>query len=154
MLFAFKFLHMKNLSRSKYFILPLIVTAFLYSCNNSGNASKEEESEATEDTQNCYKYISGSDTITMKVITKDDRISGELNYNFYEKDKNTGTFRGEMQGNRLSVIYTFMSEGVESTREVIFLKKGDTYTEGYFLDGNHSIVDFPGKVVLREVTCE
>ncbi len=145
---------MKNFQIFQHLLLPLFITSILYSCNDSGNTAGEEESGASESTQNCYKYISGPDTISMKVILKDDRISGELIYNFYEKDKSIGTFRGEMQGNRLSVIYTFMSEGVESTREVIFQKKGDTYTEGYFLDGNHSIVDFPGKVVLREVACE
>ena len=36
-----------------------------------------------------------------------------------------------MRGDTLWGEYKYMSEGLESTREVVFLKKGDTFTEGY-----------------------
>jgi hypothetical protein len=67
----------------------------------------------------------------MKITEDNGVVSGTLVYNFFEKDKNTGTIKGEMKGDVLVAEYTFMSEGMESVRAVAFKKIGKNFMEGY-----------------------
>jgi hypothetical protein len=133
-------------------ILILMIPAFT-SCKNEANEA-EENTAAETAVHNCYQYVSKSDTIKMDITIEDNHVSGSLVYNFYEKDKNTGTIKGELRGDKLTAIYSFMSEGVKSTRQVIFQKNGEAFTEGYYVDGNYTITDFPGTVVLKKIQCE
>ena len=113
----------------------------------------------------CYSRIIKKDTISMSLnINGEELSSGELRYNFYEKDKNEGTLVGEIKGDTLFAEYTFMSEGVSSVRQVVFLKKGDAYIEGYgdLVDDNKGKVTFKdvkqlkfdSNAVLSKVNCE
>lgn len=58
-------------------------------------------------------------------------VTGTLMYNFYEKDKNTGTIEGKIDGDILFADYTFNSEGVKSVRPVAFKVTGNQFIEGY-----------------------
>jgi hypothetical protein len=58
-------------------------------------------------------------------------IKGSLAYHLFEKDRNVGRIEGKVKGNLLVADYTFMSEGVESVRQVVFKKEGNSYVEGY-----------------------
>ncbi len=120
-----------------------------------------EESKSYE----CYQAILRKDTILLTLNLKNGQLSsGNLIYNFYEKDKNQGTLVGELKGDTLFADYTFMSEGVSSVRQVAFLKKGDSYVEGFgdVVDDNKGKVTFKdkkqlkfdGNVVLSKVDCK
>ncbi|MDQ3142733.1 MAG: hypothetical protein M3Q56_10860 [Bacteroidota bacterium] len=97
----------------------------------------------------------------MKLTITANLVNGDLAYNFYEKDKSKGTLTGTMNGDTLFAQYTFMSEGMESVREVAFLKKGNDFVEGYgemdketgtkFLDKNN--IDFSGNSLLKQTSC-
>lgn len=137
----------------KNFVFVIIISQLLFSCKNSSDKSNAAGSEV-DVTSECYLYVSNSDSIKMEITITGKHISGNLVYEYYEKDKNTGTIEGELQGNRFTALYSFMSEGKRSTRQVIFQKNGETFTEGYYVDGNYTIVDFPGTVVLRKVECK
>ncbi len=85
-----------------------------------------------------------------------------LTHNFYEKDKNTGTIQGELKGDTLIADYSFVSEGVSSVREVVFLKKGSELVEGYgdadqvdnkLVFKNRSTLNFSG-ITLKPTACE
>jgi hypothetical protein len=52
-------------------------------------------------------------------------------FKFYEKDSNKGVIDGKLNGDTLLADYKFMSEGIQSTRQVIFLIKDSNATEGY-----------------------
>ncbi len=119
-----------------------------------------EELESKE----CYRAILKKDTISLTLNIKNGQLSsGNLSY-FYEKDKNEGTLAGEMKGDTLYADYTFMSEGTSSVREVVFLKKGDSYIEGFgdVIDDNKGKVTFKDKkelkfdenIVLSKVDCK
>lgn len=87
------------------------------------------------------------DTILMNLTMKGNQmLSGKLIYNFYEKDKNEGTLIGELKGDTLLADYTFMSEGISFVRQVVFLKKGNTYIEGY----GDVIEEASGKVAFKD----
>ena len=140
------------------------------------SCKKEKETEETpiapeeivvEETvsEECYSAIIKKDTISMSLKVKGNLIaSGKLSYKFFEKDKNEGTLVGEIKGDTLFAEYTFMSEGVSSIREVAFLKKGNTYVEGYgdVVDDNKGKatfkdtkqLKFEGNIVLSKVDCK
>lgn len=115
--------------------------------------------------EECYSVIIKKDTVSMSLNIKGNQIaSGKLTYNFFEKDKNQGTLVGEIKGDTLFAEYTFMSEGVSSIRQVAFLKKGNTYVEGYgdvVYDNKGKVtfkdpkqLKFEGNIVLSKVDCK
>jgi hypothetical protein len=84
-------------------------------------------------------------------------------YHYFEKDRNTGTLKGQMNGDTLFATYTFMSEGKESVRNVAFLKTENEMKEGYgnlnpasgepdFTD--KSAIKFDNKFVLKKTNCQ
>jgi len=112
----------------------------------------------------CYLAIIKKDTISLNLTVKDSSLEqGELHYNFFEKDKNQGTLSGTFKGDTLFADYTFMSEGKSSVREVVFLKKGNIFIEGYGdveeKDGKTVFKDkkklfFDSKIVLSKTDCK
>lgn len=147
-----------------------IALAFVVSCKKE---SKEEVVVPTVQDEmpveepaikECYSAIIKKDTISLKLTVKDSSLEeGQLHYNFFEKDKNHGTLAGTFKGDTLFADYTFMSEGKESVREVVFLKKGNIFIEGYGdveEKGNKTVFKdkkklfFDSKIVLSKSDCE
>ncbi len=84
-----------------------------------------------------------------------------MTYDYYQKDKSKGTIKGQLKSDTLFADYTFMSEGVESVREVVFIKIANGWVEGYGeiddKDGkvtfkDRSKITFDNNVVLQETT--
>ncbi len=95
----------------------------------------------------CYQSVHGKDTVSMTLIIKGDKLQyGNLSYNYFEKDDNEGTLVGAFRGDTLKAKYSFQSEGTMSVREVIFLKQGKNYLEGY----GPVQEDQDGKVVFKD----
>lgn len=154
----------------KAILLGIVFMIVLASCKKA--EEKEETSHAAAEivvdepvTQECYIAIIKKDTILMALNKKGGQLtSGKLSYNFYEKDKNAGALVGEIKGDTLFADYTFESEGVSSVRQVVFLKKGTSYVEGFgeiveddkgkvtFKDKKQ--LKFEGNVVLSAVDCK
>ena len=154
----------------KVILSGVVFMSVLISCKKE--IEMEEPATASEkiivtepESQECYRAIFKKDTISLTLNKKNGQISsGNLSYNFYEKDKNEGPLIGEMKADTLYADYTFMSEGTSSVREVAFLKKGDSYIEGFgdVVDDNKGKVifkdkkqlKFDGNVVLSKVDCK
>lgn len=142
-----------------------IVAIGILSCNNQQADENKNETQvpgSDTETATCYAYVNNKDTVLLHVYMKDKVITGELSYNFYEKDKNTGTIQGELKGDTLIADYSFVSEGVSSVREVVFLKKGSELVEGYcdadqvdnkLVFKNRSTLNFSG-ITLKPTACE
>ena len=103
----------------------LSLVTLLVSCNSQKSGEKQSS------LANCYSYASGGDTVTLKIIHVGESITGGLVYNFKEKDKNKGTILGTMSGDVLVADYTFISEDIQSVRQVAFKLEGDHFVEGY-----------------------
>lgn len=104
------------------------------SCKNNRNTTTMEEKVKEPKTPSefkCYQYSASKDTVTLKIIYVGNAITGTLVYNIYEKDKNKGTIQGKMEGDVLIADYTFMSEGVNSVRQIAFKRIGNDLIEGY-----------------------
>lgn len=153
----------------KVIIASVVLMGVFVSCKKEQTdekISEKPEAVAVEDavSEECYLGILKKDTISMSLNIKGNQVSsGKLSYKFFEKDKNEGTLNGEMKGDTLFADYTFMSEGVSSVRQVAFLKKGNTYTEGYgdIEESNGKVIfkntkqlKFDGKTVLSKVDCK
>jgi hypothetical protein len=100
--------------------------------------------------------------VFLSIFSQSKVITGSLVYNYYEKDKNSGTIKGNMYGDTLIADYIFNSEGITSTREVAFLKQQSAFIEGYgdmqeegdkMVFKNRSNLSFSGKP-LRMVNCK
>lgn len=133
--------------------------------NNDADTIKDYDtgtSSPAETISECYENINGKDTVFLSIFSQSKVITGSLVYNYYEKDKNSGTIKGNMYGDTLIADYIFNSEGVTSTREVAFLKRESAFIEGYgdmqeeggkMVFTNRSNLSFSGKP-LRMVNCK
>lgn len=123
-----------------------------------------EQPEVSIAAKDCYLFAKGKDTVRMTLVTANgNNVSGDLVYNLYEKDKNSGTVSGMFKGDTLYADYTFQSEGMSSVRETVFVKKGITLVEGFgeieekdnkqvFKD--KKALKFEGSIILNKVECE
>lgn len=154
----------------KLLILGIGILAFA-SCKEKVEEEKtvvtEQEMEQPEITiqdKECYLWTSkGNDTIKMSIVTANGgNVVGDLEYNFFEKDDNSGKVSGMIKGDTIYVTYNFQSEGMQSTRESAFLKKGNTLIEGFgeiVENGsnqtfkNKKTLKFDGSVTLNKVDC-
>ncbi len=159
-------------------ILPAGLLLILASCNNPEKEATSTQTTTVENTEvkvedtepvtapvtgeTCYGSKTGNSSVEMSLNVNGNMVTGNLNYLPEAKDKNMGTLKGKMMGDTLLADYTFMSEGVESVREVIFLKSGDGYKEGYgpAKDQNGKMIfedlkkiDFSQSVPLVKVDC-
>jgi len=163
--------HTQNTAYMKQNFSFIIVILLLFACNQPDTAGKhidtsetnteKQEAASTTETSNCYAYTNNKDSVLLHIDVKDKTVAGELTYNFYEKDKNTGTIQGVMSGDTIIADYSFVSEGVSSVREVVFLKKGNELLEGHgdadqvdnkMVFKDRSTLQFSG-LALKETAC-
>lgn len=133
-----KTLYMKQ-TQQLFRVFSILLTLFFLSCNNE----TEKESTATdtivvaptsvgEPAHFCYEFITNQDTVQLElVVGPDDMVSGDLLYQLAGKDRNKGTLKGIIHNDTILADYTFMSEGKQSVREITFLRKDSSLTEGY-----------------------
>jgi carbonic anhydrase len=125
----------------------LVVADFLLSCNDGSTKAPVAEKNAVDSaTAYCYYSIRNRDTVFLHINVAGNKVTGDLEYNLYEKDKNKGSIQGMLKGDTLIAEYTFLSEGIESVREVAFLKKGNDWVEGY-----GDIEEKNGRVVFKDI---
>ncbi|SHF77016.1 transposase [Pedobacter caeni] len=118
---------------------------------------------APENSSNCYLYAAKKDTASLKLHIKGEELTGELNYNIFEKDVNKGTIAGEMKGDTIIADYTYDSEGLRSVRQVVFLKKEGKLYEGYgemeehngkFSFVNRAKLKFNNHITFNPIACK
>lgn len=119
--------------------LPILLSIFVVSCNNEAEETIIETDTITtpptstdEPAHFCYEFVTNQDTVQLElVVGPDNMISGNLLYQLAGKDRNNGTLKGVINNDTVLADYTFMSEGKQSVREITFLKKDSSLTEGY-----------------------
>jgi hypothetical protein len=98
-------------------------------------------------TRICYSNFNQRDTVVLSFTRRDTSVSGELIYQFFQKDRNSGIITGKIKGDTIVADYKFNSEGSTSVRQVVFLKRGDTLVEGF-----GDVEEDNGKMVFRNVS--
>jgi len=138
----------------KTFLLYFILITLCISCRKKETTSVSGTSQDSvaqtppveEVVGDCFMVVTGKDSMLMQIVIENNSAVGQLHYRFYEKDKSGGTFFGDMHGDTLIADYKFMSEGMESEREVAFLRKGETFIEGYGVEE-----DKDGRMVFKNI---
>jgi len=111
----------------------------------------------------CYQFVKNKDSVTMSITRNGNDVSGQLRFNWFEKDDSDGIFKGKFKGDTLVADYTFQAEGTSSVREMVFLKSGDTFNPGYGdmeESGNKQVfknpkaIKFDKEVVLAKTSCK
>lgn len=156
----------------KKIVYALLISASIVSCKKEATeAQKEEAAELTNSsaetnkkaTSECYLYARNKDTVKLDIVVQDKAVSGGLAYRYYEKDKSSGIVSGIVKGDTLVMTYEFMSEGMNSRRQVVFVRKDGGLTEGYgdvfekdgvVLYKDIEQLEFPGTIVLMPGKCE
>lgn len=123
-----------------------IAAISLYSCQNHPTTPISNNSEPSKSEQTCFNYVTNKDSASLSIIRNGNLFSGDLNYKLFEKDKNSGKVKGKIIGDTLIADYTFQSEGMESTRQVVFLKMGDHLHEGF-----GEITEKDGKTIFKDI---
>ncbi|RZJ30982.1 MAG: hypothetical protein EOO18_11095 [Chryseobacterium sp.] len=155
---------MKNTNKTILAFL-FLSGALLASCTSGTSEKKTVEQVTTTVTDSikplkgCYIAVIKKDTIQLAITSVNgSAVEGSLDYKFFEKDKNKGTFQGQFNDGVLVADYTFKSEGSTSERQVIFKKVGDDMVEGHGeseTKGNKEVfkdqkaVNFDGSIVLK-----
>ena len=86
----------------------------------------------TEPIIGCYVAHLLKDIYTLRIDSqKGETFSGELSYNNYQKDSSSGLYSGIYKDGILLGEYSFDSEGMHSTRQVIFKKENNNFVEGF-----------------------
>jgi len=101
------------------------------SLNSQTTQNRQAAADSPAETQNCYTYTKNKDTILLSTKESGSQVTGNLEYNLDEKDRNTGSVAGIVRGDTLLLNYTFQSEGRLSVRQLAFLKQGNELMEGY-----------------------
>lgn len=152
----------------KYTYLLPTVTVLFAACQNQSTEINDSNGIPLDtnvvnvsDVQ-CYTYAKNKDTANLSFTITNGIIVGELDYKLFEKDSNKGMVEGEMRGDTLMLDYTFNSEGIESERQVIMLKKDNQLFEGFgdveekngkFVFKNISSLNFKGGIVFNKIDC-
>ena len=151
----------------KVLSLLLLIATLLVACKKEEKPEIPKpvlpSKEITSNSSACYSYIKNKDTIQANLIVQSGKVSGDLIYKLFEKDKNIGTIAGIMKGDTLFAEYTFMSEGTSSIREVAFLRKNNELIEGYgdmkdvagkMVFKDKKSLNFAGSIILKETPCK
>lgn len=128
----------------KQVILMICLCISIVGCKNNDKNKEAEskteiEQEVTKRDKNqtpleigCYVYKGNGDLVKFEITEiNNNNVKGILNYAYAEKDKNDGTFEGVLNGDKLFGTYTFMSEGVQSTRDLAFKIEKKQIVEGF-----------------------
>lgn len=86
--------------------------------------------------QSCYVGVTGKDSVFISLEDNLGTYIGKMHYKNFEKDSSIGDISGTQNGDTLKLSYNFESEGMQSEREIYFLKKDGNLIEGI---GDHKV---------------
>ena len=111
----------------------LVVFLAIASCTNTEQQTTRKDSLTGTDTlprdtvvvidtvlSGCYSMMVNRDTASLQMQVKGSQATGSISYDLDGKDRNDGTFEGEVMNDRLTGWYLFRSEGLMSVRQVAF----------------------------------
>ncbi len=98
----------------------------------SGVCQREKTGERqAEVPPQCFTWSIGQNIAKARLNITGNRVSGTLEYDYAEKDDSKGRLNGTLNNDIIMGEYTFLSEGQESTMEVVFKLQGNKLIQGY-----------------------
>jgi hypothetical protein len=128
----------------KRIILFGIASLFIVACSSNTNKSGKTDTviagdtlakaKSTPTTNNtptvtslCFLRIEGkgkSDTTSIELVIKGNKVTGQMNWLPYQKDSRKGTLEGTIKGDTLQAKWSFMQEGTKDTMNLKFKLDG------------------------------
>lgn len=131
--------------------VPLACLALLAACQPNQPATTTDQpapptvaAPPAPKSAQCYGYAA-QDTVYLALTSTEPAAIGTLIYHYAGKDRNRGTISGTFSGDTLRADYIFQSEGLNSVRQVVFLKRANGLVEGY-----GPVTEQNGKTVFRQ----
>lgn len=123
---------MKNIA-----LLSILFISF--ACNNENHNSVQENQENSVTTE-LFTYQLNGDSTAIHLIYSDTGISGSFSILPFEKDSRTGTITGKFSGDTLFATYVSSQEGMSTTEEIAFLRRGDTliFSNDLYFEENYT----------------
>ncbi len=89
----------KRIIMRKSILLLAGIAGIIAACQNKTTEQKADSLAKSPDTtamesKVCYISLKNRDTVSLSLNQVQDAVTGELSYNLFEKDKNTGTVAG------------------------------------------------------------
>jgi len=124
----------------KYLNIVCAASLLITACTQNGakteNKDGDQSTDSTlvknnttaTDTSRCFLLTEGKnnkDTTTIELAIKNDRVTGEMIWLPYEKDKRKGTLKGTIKDDSIHAVWSFMQEGVRDIIPLKFLLKGN-----------------------------
>lgn len=143
-------------------IVIIALTLFSACGNHTQTEGQHKEEQKANLPKSCYLFNDGRDSIKMTIEISNSKAKGDLDFFYNEKDHNSGSFIGEVKGDTLWGKYNYKSEGIESSREIVFLRKGNGWIQGYgeitekdggFVFTDNAEIRFDHNFTLEEVAC-
>jgi hypothetical protein len=112
------------------------ITIFLASCQNKNQEKTTTETPSISELEGkkCFMSAVNKDTTRVSIQIDGDKITGDMVWLPYQKDKRIGTLMGTKNANgELELTYNFMQEGMSQTEtkimkienDVLLIKHGD-----------------------------
>lgn len=83
---------------------------------------------AATDTSRCFLLTEGKnnqDTTTVELAIKKGKVTGQMIWLPYQKDKRKGTLEGVIKDDSIHAVWSFMQEGMRDSIPLKFLLKGN-----------------------------
>lgn len=140
----------------------LFMAVLLITCGPSGQKADEQNNAANSEVhgnapattgvfsgaplilEGCYEMTMKQDSAFLSLHVQDTIITGDLRYDWHERDGNVGTIKGVLRDSLIIADYTFQSEGLTSVREVVFKIIDTTLLQGF-----GELKERDGKVVYK-----
>lgn len=134
----------------KLFGTLLLAGILLTGCNQNQQKTNDNDTSIIAESSDalameCFEAVVGQDSAYLRINNLDGKITGLLNFNFFEKDDSNGDIKGEFNGDTLFVDYTFKTEGTISKNPLVFLRK-----EGKLIQGYGEIQTYLGKTYFKD----
>lgn len=153
----------------KLLIASFTLLAFT-ACNSNPNTASDNKDSVNKklsdinysNTKICYANYTSKDSVQLQLTNLGNTATGTLIIKLFGKDENKGTFSGLMKGDTLIADYSFLSEGIVSVRQIVFLKRNNSLVEGFGdvdeKDGKMSFkkidqLNFDEKNALKIIPC-
>ncbi len=153
-----------DMMKKLFFLASLYI--FFCACNSGTTKPATQAADTMPHVMipkaNCFAAISDKDSSWLKIEIFPNVATGILKQQIWGKDSNAGTLDGKMEGNTFYGEYTFMSEGVQSIREVAFRLTDSTAIEGIgeqmetggkMVFKDKTKIDFSNGMVFRRIDC-
>ena len=125
----------------KYLNIIFAAAIFITACSPGGPKTENKDGDqpadstlvknnsgAATDTSRCFLLTEGKDnkdTTTIELAIKSGKVTGQMIWLPYQKDKRQGTLEGVIKDDSIRAVWSFMQEGMRDSISLKFLLKGN-----------------------------